>query len=577
MENPALAKVLSQISTILELKEENPFKIRSYQKAVSNIEHITESVSEIYKKGGRKALEEIDGIGSGISERIEEILTTGKSSYLEELHEDIPESVIGMLGVQGVGPKLVIKLYRDLGIKSVGELLSAAKKGALEKLDGVRDKKIENIIKGIENLGKMDKKHLIGEALPYAEALLRSIRKKPFVSKAVICGSLRRMKETIGDIDILAVSSDPKLLADDFVSLSQVTQVIAKGETKSSVILENGMNADLRVIKEEEFGSASHYFTGSKQHNIKIRKLAISKGLKVSEYGVFKGGKRIAGKTEEELFKVLGLQYIPPELREDSGEIEAAQKNSLPALVDLKDIKGDLHSHSDYTDGTSSIEEMALAAKKLGYKYMAVTDHSKSTKVAGGLTEKELLKQINEIDKINKKLPGFRILKGSEVDILNDGSLDFPDELLSKLDIVIASIHSGFSMSKEAMTKRIIKAMQNKFVNIIAHPTGRLIGKRLPYESDIEKIIAEAARTGTSLELNSYPDRLDLNDVHCRLAKEKGARISINTDSHSTNNLLFMKYGIGTARRGWLTKKDVINTFSLNNLLSFVSRKRKRS
>ncbi|MFA5103813.1 MAG: DNA polymerase/3'-5' exonuclease PolX [Candidatus Margulisiibacteriota bacterium] len=570
MENAALAKILSQISIILELKEDNLFKIRSYQKAVSNIENLAESVSEIYKKGGRKALEEIDGIGSGISERIEEILTTGKSSYLEELHKDIPESVVEMLGVQGVGPKLVIRLYKDLGIKSVDELLSAAKKGVLEKLDGVREKRIENIIKGIENLKKMDKKHLIGEALPYAEILLRSIGEKPFVSKAIICGSLRRMKETIGDIDILAVSSDPKRLSDVFTSLPQVIRVTAKGETKSSVVLENNMNADLRIVKEDEFGSASHYFTGSKQHNIKIRKIAISKGLKVSEYGVFKGSKRIAGKTEDELFNALGMQYIPPELREDSGEIEAAQRKTLPNLLEITDIKGDLHMHSDYTDGTASIEEMARAAKKLGYKYIAITDHSKSTKVAGGLTEKELLKQMDEIDGINKKLPGFKILKGSEVDILKDGSLDFSDGLLSRLDIIVASIHSGFSASKDEMTKRIIKAMRNKLVNIIAHPTGRLLGKRLPYEVDIEKILSEAAKTHTIFELNSYPDRLDLNDVHCRLAKEKGVKISINTDSHSTNNLLYMKFGVGTARRGWLTKKDVINTLGLKDLLDYL-------
>lgn len=576
MENSTLANHLFRISTLLELKEENPFKIKSYQKAASNIENLPKNAEEIYKDGGRQALEKIEGIGKGISEKIEEFFLTGTSKYLEDLLKEIPGGVVKMLEIQGIGPKLAMRLYKELKIKSTEELLKAAKKGELKKLDGVEDKKAANIIKAIEDFEKMNQKHFLGEMLRYAGSIEDQIKKGRLAAKTLLCGSLRRMKETIGDIDILAESRHPEDLMELFVSLPAVKEVIAKGKTKSSVILENGVNADLRIVKEESFGSASHYFTGSKQHNIKIRKIAISKGLKVSEYGVFKGSKKIAGRTEEELFKALGMQYIPPELREDSGEIEAAQKMSVPDLIELTDIKGDLHMHSDYTDGAASIEEMAVAARNLGYKYIAITDHSKSTKVAGGLTEKEILKQMDEIDRINKKMSGFKILKGSEVDILKDGSLDFDDELLSRLDIVLASVHSNFSMARDEMTKRIIAAMQNKFVSIIGHPTGRILGRRLPFEIDMEKMISEASNTGTVLELNSFPDRLDLNDVHCRLAKEKGAKIAVNTDSHSTKDLLHMKFGIGTARRGWITRKDAINTLPLKDLLTVIGKKRKR-
>jgi DNA polymerase (family X) len=575
MENSAVSKLLGKISVLLDLKEENAFKIRSFQKAASNIEHLSESLADIYKNGGRKALEEIDGIGPSISERIEEILTAGKSSYLEELHKDIPEGVVEILGIQGVGPKLARKLHKDLHIKNVEELLSAAKNGVLQKLDGVRDKKIESIIKGIERYKKLDKNNLIGEALPYAEKLLSLIKAHSGTDDALICGSLRRGKETIGDIDILATGTNPKKLADAFVSLPQVKRIIAKGETKSSVVLENGMNADLRMVGPESFGSAAHYFTGSQQHNIKIRKLAISKGLKVSEYGVFRGNKKLAGRTESGLFKVLGLQFIPPELREDSGEIEAAARKALPRLVELSDVKGDLHMHSDYTDGEVPIEEMAAAAKLLGYEYIAITDHSKSTTVAGGLDAREVEKQMREIDALNKRLKNFRVLKGIEVDILKDGSLDLDDPVLAGLDLVIASVHSHFSMSETAMTERVIKAMHNRYVSIIGHPTGRLIGKRQPYEIDMGTVIKEAAKTHTALELNSYPDRLDLNDLNCRLAGENGVRIAVNTDSHRTADLAYMKFGVGTARRGWLTKNDVINTLSLERLLGLVRLKRK--
>ncbi len=575
MQNSTISKLLSDIAVLLELKEENVFKIRSYQKAASNIEHLPESLSDIYKRGGRKALENIEGIGTGISERIEEMLITGRSGSLEQLQKDIPPGVVEMLGVQGIGPKLAIRLFRELGIKSIDDLLAAAKKGDLEKLDGIRDKKVQSIIAGVESYRKLDKKNLISEVFPCAEAVLSALKFRKETLDAMICGSLRRMSETIGDIDILVSSNDPGPLADLFVSLPQVKRATAKGATKCSVVLENGINADLRIVEPDSFGSAAHYFTGSQQHNIKIRKLAISKGLKVSEWGVFKGSKQVAGRSEQDLFRALGLQFIPPELREDSGEVEAAARRALPELVEAGDIKGDLHMHSDYTDGEVPIEKMAKAAIALGYEYIAITDHSKSTTVAGGLDEKAIEKQIKEIDALNKRLKGFRVLKGIEVDILKDGSLDLGDGILSRLDIVIASVHSHFSMSEVDMTKRIKAAMRNRYVSVIGHPTGRLIGRRPPYNINMDELIEEAAKTRTALELNSYPDRLDLNDKNCRLAREKGVRIAVNTDSHSPEDLGFIKYGIGTARRGWLTKKDVVNSLPLKGLLGFIAYKRR--
>jgi len=574
MNNSEIAEILNQIATVLEFKNENVFKIRSYQKAALNIERLTENLEDIYKNGGRDALEKIEGIGSGISERIEEIINNGKSLYLKDLQKEIPKGVFEILNLQGVGPKLARKFFEELKIKNIDELKEAALSGKLKKIEGFQDKKVENILRAIKNYNKLDKKHLIAEILPYAEDIVFQLKQKANLSQVYICGSLRRFKETIGDIDLLVVAKKFELVSNVFVALPVVKAVLAKGETKISVLLKNGINADLRIVQKDSLGSAMHYFTGSQQHNIAIRKLAISKGLKVSEWGVFKGNKKIAGETEEEVFASLGLEFIPPELREDFGEIEAAQQDKLPDLVELNQIKGDLHMHSNYTDGSVSIKEMAEAAKKLGYEYIAITDHSKSTTVAGGLDEKKLLKQIDEIDALNKKIRGIKVLKGIEVDILKDGSLDLSNDILKKLDIVIASVHSHFSLPQEEMTARIIKAMQNKYVNIIGHPTGRLIGKRLPYEVDMTKIIEFAKQTNTILELNSFPDRLDINDINCKIAKENNVMVVISTDSHSQNDLNFMKYGVGTARRGWLEKKDVLNTRKFDDLIKILSKKR---
>lgn len=568
MDNRTLSSYFWQIAELLDYLEEDRFRIRSYQKAAQTIEDNSEQLEDIYRTSGLKGLRAINGIGESISHKIEEAVKHGRPLILKELFKKVPKGILEIMMIPGIGPKFAKLVQDKLHISSIKQLEKAARGGRLEGLPGVQSKKIENIISGIHGYFEKNSRNYIADVLPYAESLVASLKKFKGADRILLCGSLRRRKEEIGDIDILASSIVPaKNMMDYFAGLEQVKKIVAKGDTKTSVILKNGMNADLRVVDASCFGSASHYFTGSKQHNIKIRTIAIKKHLKVSEYGVFKGRKKVAGKTEEEVFAALGLQYIPPEIREDTGEIELAAKGELPKLVEAKDIKGDLHVHTKYSDGFSSIEEMAVAAKKMGYEYIAITDHSKSIQVAGGLTEKELLKQMAEIDRINKRIKGIRILKGSEVDILADGSLDFDDVLLGKLDIVVASIHSSFKMDRSGMTKRIIKAMKNKNVDIIGHPTGRILGKRDPYEVDIKELISAAKASSTALELNSIPDRLDLDDRTCRLSKEKGVLISIDTDAHSALQLNNISYGIGTARRGWIEKKDVFNCLELKKLM----------
>lgn len=567
MDNRRIAKFFWDIASVLEISEENVFRVRSYQRAAQNIENYPDSIEELFREKGKDGLEQIPGIGESIAAKIEEIINHGSPSLLKELHKKIPAGVLQMMEVRGIGPKFAKLVFKKLKTTSVSGLEKAAKDGSLLKLPGVEQKKVRNILKAIGSYKAIKSNFYIGEALPLAESIVKELKEKSGPGKVLVCGSLRRFKETIGDIDILVAAKDGIKVAEVFTKLPQVKEVTAKGDTKSSVMLDNGMNADLRVIDEAVFGAASHYFTGSKQHNIKMRQIAQKKGLKLSEYGLSKGKKVLAAETEEEIFKALGMQFIPPEIREDSGEIELAQKRKLPALVELSDIKGDLHVHTKASDGSNSIEEIAERCRKLGYSYVAITDHSVSSRVAGGLSENALLKQCAIIDSLNKTLKGFRVLKGAEVDILPTGKLDFDDDILAQLDIVIASVHSNFGMKKEAMTERVIKALQNKHVTFIAHPTGRLLNKREPYEIDIEEVILSAAKLGKALELNAYPDRLDLNAIDCRLAKEKGVKIAVNTDSHALSHFSFMRYGIGTARRGWLEKKDIINTRDVSMLL----------
>jgi DNA polymerase (family X) len=574
LENQEFAKIFYEMAELLEMGEENPFRIRAYQKAAQNIESLTENIGSTYKKSGIKGLENIPGIGKGIAEHIEELIKTGKLKPHKQLLKKFPRSLVDLMSVPGLGPKTVILLHKKLKIDSMEKLEKAAKNGELEKVPGIRAKKIQNILSGIElkkrNIGRFS----IGTALPYAEAIVASLKELKEVDRIVPCGSLRRAKETIGDIDILITSRKPEKVMDAFVKLPQADKVLVKGTTKTSIILKNGMQADLRVVEPESFGAAVYYFTGSKQHNIQIREMAVKKGLKINEYGIYRGAKKIGGAEENDIFKALGLSYIPPEIREAEGEIEAAKKGQIPALIELKDIKGDLHMHTIATDGANTIEEMAATAKNLGYEYIAITDHTKSTRVAGGLTEKEALVHLKKIDQADRSSGGIRIIRGMEVDILPDGSMDYSDPVLKEIDIVFASIHSNFKMNRRDMTRRIITAMKNRYVTVLSHPTGRLIGEREPYEVDMEQVLKAAKDTGTFIELNSYPARLDLDDIHCRKAKELGIMIAINTDSHSTSQFDNMRYGVLTARRGWLEKKDVLNALPYEKLIKKLAIKR---
>lgn len=573
MTNQEIAKIFYEISELLEMKD-IPFKPRAYEKAALAIENLEEEIEEIYKKGGLKALKEIPGVGESIAEKIEEIIRTGHLKYYEKLKKKIPVDLEEITAVEGVGPKMVMKLYKHLGIKTLHDLEKAAKAGKIRCLEGFGEKTEQNILKGIDFLKKNKGRFILGFVMPKVREIENRIRSLKGVKQAVVGGSIRRRKETVGDGDILVTVSSPKTakrVVDYFIHMPEVIYIYSKGPTRSSVKLDNGMDFDLRVVPEESFGAALQYFTGNKDHNIVLRKIAIKKGYKLNEYGLFKGKKRIAGKTEEEIYKTLGLKWMEPELRTNTGEIEAAQKNKLPKIIGYNDLRGDLQIQTTWSDGASSIEEYAEEAIKLGLEYIAITDHTKGLAVTGGLDEKDLEKQGKEIDRINKKLKKenkkFKILKGAEVNIKKDGSLDISDKTLKKLDVVGIAVHSGFKMSKKQMTERIIKAMKNPNADILFHPTGRVINRRPPYELDIEKIIRAAKETNTILEVDAYPDRLDLKDEYIRMAIETGAKISIDSDSHHISHMRYLEFGIAQARRGWATKKDVVNAQPLDKFL----------
>ena len=566
MKNIELSRIFEQIAKILKIKEENPFKIRAYEKITLVLENLPIDIETIYHQGG---LNNIPGVGTGIAKKIEEFLTTGKLEYYEKLKETIPSGVIELLDISEVGPKTAKLLYEELGVDNIEKLEKAVKEHRIKDLPGMGEKSETNILRGIELYKRRKERFLLGRALPLAEEMVESLSQLKETDKISFAGSLRRKKETIGDIDILITSQNPEKIMRTFTSLPQVREILAEGPTKSSIITKDDLHIDVRVVEPISFGAALQYFTGSKAHNIKLRELALKRGLKINEYGVFEveSGNRIAGEKEEEVYQALNLPFIPPELREDRGEIEAAQEKKLPQLIEYSQIRGDLHLHTKWSDGAHTIRQMAEAAKKRGYKYIAITDHSQSLKIAGGLIEKRLREQVEEIQKLNQELKDFTILSGIEVDIKSDGSLDFSDEMLSKLDVVIAAIHSGFKQESKIITERIIKAMQNRLVNILAHPTGRLIGFRESYQVDMNEMIKVAAETGTILEINAYPERLDLNDVYCRMAKDKGVQLAIETDAHSIDGLEFMNLGVDVARRGWLEEKDIVNTLPLNELL----------
>ncbi|MBI5559906.1 MAG: DNA polymerase/3'-5' exonuclease PolX [Deltaproteobacteria bacterium] len=564
-----------EIADLLEIKNENPFRVRSYRNAGLIIEGLPISLESMVLKD-EKSLEDIPGIGTSIHEKIVEIIKTGQCGVHRDLLKEVPSGVLELLKVSGVGPKKAGLLYEKLGIKTVEALEEAARAHRLRNIPGMGERSEGKILKAIEeykNLKSSSGRFRLSTAEPAARKYAEHMKGLPGVIDVEVAGSLRRWKDTIGDIDILVTCRKGTPVMERFTNYPEVRDVVSKGETKSMVILKSGLQADVRVLEKKAFGAAIQYFTGSKSHNIALRDRAKKMGLKLSEYGVFeeKTGKRLGFEKEEDVYRAIGLPWIPPELRENRGEIEAAEKGELPTLIEGKDIKGDLHVHTNQSDGNSTIEEMAESAMARGYEYILITDHSKAVGIAHGLDGARLEKEMREIDGLNEKLKKngtkFRVLKGAEADIRADGTLDFSPEVLKKLDCVVGAVHSGFSMPKAEMTGRIVKALSTGYVNILAHPTGRLIGSRQPYEVDMEEVIACAKKHGVCLELNSYPERLDLNDVHLRLAKERGVMISISTDAHSPFHFEYVLYGVYTARRGWLEKTDVVNTRPLGELM----------
>jgi DNA polymerase (family 10) len=572
MKNKELANLFEKMADILEFKGDNPFKISAYRKASRIIGDLTQDIEEIAESGELKA---VPGIGEGMAQKIEEYLKTGKVSKFEEVKKGVPDELIAMMDIPGMGPKTLSMLHKEKGISNSSQLEKALEEGSLLGLFGIGEKKIENIKRGILLLRQSQGRMNLGVAFPVAKRIVETLRQKTGSKKIEWAGSLRRMKENIGDIDILATGPNKEKIFQTFTHLPEVKEVLASGETKASVIVEGGTQIDLRVVEEDSYGAALQYFTGSKGHNIHLRGIAKAKGIKINEYGVFKGKKKIAGKEEKDVYRVLGMDWMEPELREDRGEIEAAQKKLLPKLIQESEIKGDLHVHSKWSDGTSSIEEIAKAAQKRGYHYVALCDHSQSLRIAHGLDETRLLKQIEEIDRINEKLKDFQILKGTEVDILTDGKIDHPDKVLRRLDFVVAAVHSGFKQEKEKMTKRIVRALENPLVHCLAHPSGRLLGARAPYEVDIDEVMEAAKKHGKVLEINATLERLDLDDIHCMKAKEMGIRMAIGTDSHHPEQMWMMSLGVAVARRGWLEAKDVLNTLSLKEILKWCQSNRR--
>jgi len=577
MRNVDVARVFSEIAAMMTVKGEQVFKIRAYERAAEAIGNLSDDLSGLRARG---ELRSIPGIGASIAAKIEEMLGTGQCAYHQELLKEFPVSALEFFRISGIGPKTV-KVLIEAGITTVDALEHAAVEGQLRHLHRLGEKTEQEILRGIEHVREYGKRASLGVVWTMAQTMMEQIRAGAPVDQMEAAGSLRRMKETVGDIDILVTSSEPDKVMDCFVNLRVVDQVLMEGPTKSSVLTYAGLQADIRVVAPESFGAALQYFTGSKQHNIKLRELAVKRKLKLNEYGVFSvSGKeetRIGGRTEEEMYAAVGIPMMPPEMREDQGEIEAARAGRLPKLVELSDIRGDLHVHSSWSDGHESIESMARAAQELGYEYIAMTDHSPSQTIAGGLSAERLVQRLEELEAARQAVPSITILNGSEVDIKRGGSLDYPDELLSELDFAVASVHSGWKMERAEMTARMIKAMENPWVDCVAHPTGRILGRREPYEVDMEEVLKAAARLGVAFEINAYPDRLDLKDVHARRAKELGVKILVNTDSHSSDHYGFMHFGVGAARRGWLEPSDVLNTLPVASLLAQLRRARFRS
>jgi len=563
MKNKELSRIFAEIADALEFKGENRFKIIAYRKASKILDELTDDVEVLARRG---QLQEIPGIGEGIAKKIEEYLTTRGIKKHKEALSGIPKDLLKLLKVQNLGPKTLALAYEKLGVRNLEDLKRVIDNGSMADLFRMGRQRVDNIKKGIEAFVRTRERILLYEAFEISDEIVNYLKTCPEVEKVAPAGSLRRMKETVGDIDILATGKDGALIIDFFTKYPKTDRIIASGKTRGSIVVRTGRDlrqVDLRIVQSDSYGAALQYFTGSKAHNIRLRSIAKEKGLKISEYGVFRSNEKIAGKSEEEVYKAVGLPYIPPELRENRGELEAALEEKLPKLVNLSDVKGDLHVHSTYSDGLSTIKETAQHAKALGYEYVAICDHSKSVRYAGGLNEDRLKEQMSEIEKLNDEVKGIKILKGIEVDILGDGTLDLDHELLKQLDVVIAAIHMGF---KKNVTERIVKTIENSSVDIIAHPTGRLISTREGYDINIDRVMEKAEEHRKLLELNATPNRLDLNEVYLRKAKDIGVKISIGTDAHSVADMRWMLLGISTARRGWLEKRDIVNTLSYGEM-----------
>ncbi len=574
--NGEIARTLREMSLFLEM-EGVEFKPRAYEKAAYSVEASEQPVRELWREGGAKAIQTLPSIGKGIAEKIAELLETGRIEELEVMRRKTPVDVLALTAVEGLGARMVKALHDRLGIRTLAHLEKAARRGHIRELPHFGEKSEQKILRGIEFQKQAGGRMPIGQVLALAREIEVRLSADRHVKRAVAAGSLRRRRETVGDLDFLVVSGQPEAVMERFVSMPEVVHVHAHGSTKSMVRLAVGIDADLRVVEEESFGAALHYFTGSKDHNVVMRRIAQDAGLKLNEYGLFRGRKRVAGRTEEEVFEALDLAFIPPELREDRGEIEAARRGSLPELIEPGSLRGDLQIQTDWTDGANSIEDMVEAARALGLEYVAITDHTRDLTMARGCDEQKLLEQRDAIRKLNERLRGFRVLSGAEVNIRADGSLDVADEVLAKLDVVGAAVHGQFKQSRAQMTKRLIRAMENPHVDVLFHPTCRALGRREAVNLDFDAILETARRTGTALEIDAQPERLDLKDEHVRKAVEAGVPLVIDSDAHSVKGLRYLdEYGIPLARRGWATAADVLNTRPVTKLLAALKDGRRR-
>lgn len=566
MKNALVSKILYEIADLLEMKGED-FKPQAYRKAAREIEALAEPVEDISRAGG---LEGIPGVGRGIAEKIKEIVDTGRLEYYESLKKDFPVDIDALLSVEGIGPKKAKIFYKELGVRKLEDLEKAAKAGRIRKLPGMGEKTEKRILGSVEFAMSGGGRRLLGIILPVAEKIEADMKKMRCVKRAVVAGSLRRMKETVGDIDVLVVTDNPKSVMETFVSMGNVAEIVEKGASKSTVRLDEGIECDLRVVPPESFGSALIYFTGSKEHNVALRRVAISKGWKLNEYGLFSGNDRLAGRTEKQVYGNLGMQYIEPEMRENTGEVELARKKGLPKIIGYGDVKGDLHMHTKWSDGSGTVEEMVVAAKNLGREYVCITDHAGKMKIVNAMGSNRVMKYASEVEHVSEKIDGIYVMVGVEIDILRNGKFDVDKKVLEGMDLVIASVHSGFNESRNQITERIIGAMESGLVDVIGHPTGRKIGIRKSYDFDMDAVLDAAKRTGTALEINSQPVRSDLSSENVRIAVERGCMLSIGTDAHNPSQLDYLTLGSATARRGWVKKNDVLNALPLKKLMKFI-------